>query len=163
RNGPFFERWLLRLTLGDVWAKDAANGRSHHYRRKPPAYRYNAFAVNFAAACPRNPNAVPWLKLHAPLFALAVRRTVAAAFGAVQDFTQALFLDPLDAEAFVFRASVLSRVGQHRAAVEDFSVAIKLNPDDHRPYLGRSWVYQQLGEGELALADANAAITLFPD
>ena len=52
--------------------------------------------------------------------------------GAITDYTQAIRLNPDDANAYNNRGNAKDHLGQHFAAIADYDIAIRLNPDDAR-------------------------------
>jgi tetratricopeptide (TPR) repeat protein len=57
--------------------------------------------------------------------------------GAIEDFTEAINLDPQFAEAYDRRALVRERVGDYEGAVADYTEVIRLNPHYASAYLRR--------------------------
>lgn len=83
-----------------------------------------------------------------------------------QTLTQAIDMNPFDAEAYVFRGRVFQELGDQESlakALCDFEAAISLDPDDAAAHTGRGFVYLELGETVRALADFARGIALDPD
>lgn len=81
--------------------------------------------------------------------------------GAVQDFSQAIKLNPKLAEAYLGRAIAYSMQSNHQAALKDYNQAIKLNPKFAEAYLNRGDEYAQVGNRQRAIADLRQAEKLF--
>ena len=58
---------------------------------------------------------------------------------AIADYTQAIRLDPKDAEAHFGRGCSYSKKGDHDKAIADFTDAIRLNPKHADAYHNRGW------------------------
>jgi spermidine synthase len=82
---------------------------------------------------------------------------------AIEDFNQAIRLEPDDALAYNSRGFAYNQLGQYQLAVKDFNQAIRLEPDDALAYNSRGFAYNQLSQYQLALDDFNKAISLQPD
>jgi tetratricopeptide (TPR) repeat protein len=82
---------------------------------------------------------------------------------AVQDFTRAISLQPLQASYYLQRGVSLLRHGQYQQAIDDFSKVMELEPEN--PYArgrrARSLFY--LGQTQRALDDVLQAIRLNPN
>jgi len=79
---------------------------------------------------------------------------------AIQDFDQALRLDPGDAFAYNGRGSAYRKLGEYRRAIEDFDQAIRLDPGYALAYNIRGLSYESLGEYERAAGDWEQAIRI---
>ncbi|MCA8924918.1 MAG: tetratricopeptide repeat protein [Planctomycetes bacterium] len=78
-------------------------------------------------------------------------------------FSEALALNPADAEALLGRAE--ARTGpasQREAALADVQRALELAPNSSRAYVSRGILHEWLGQRELALADLDRALELDP-
>ena len=60
---------------------------------------------------------------------------------AIQDFSQAIKLDPKNAAALYSRGLTYSNDGQWDRAIQDYDEAIKLNPNDVRALSNRGNAY----------------------
>lgn len=83
--------------------------------------------------------------------------------GAIEDFTQAIALDPEDTEALFYRGKIQYRQKNWAKAEADYSEAIALEPENPEYILARGqarYVSQNL---EAALADFTVAISLDPE
>ena len=83
--------------------------------------------------------------------------------GAITDYTQAIRLNPDDADAYNNRGLAKSDLGQHFAAIADYDIAIRLNPDSAGAYDNRGLAKSDLGQHFAAIADYDIAIRLNPD
>ena len=81
---------------------------------------------------------------------------------AFQLFSQAIAIDPTDANGFAGRGDVLAALKLLDSADKDYSEAIRLDSNHSRAYCGRGIVRSDQGQDELALADFNRAIELDP-
>ncbi|MDA8000577.1 MAG: tetratricopeptide repeat protein [Alphaproteobacteria bacterium] len=77
--------------------------------------------------------------------------------------SDAIKMDPENADAFRTRGLAYERKGEYDRAIEDLNKAIELNPDHARAYKNRGNTYSDKGEYDLAIADFNKAIELNPD
>ena len=79
---------------------------------------------------------------------------------AFQMYSEAIAIDPTDANAFAGRADVLAHIKLLDSADTDYSEAIRLDSQHSRALCGRGIVRSDQGHDELALADFNRAIEL---
>ena len=82
---------------------------------------------------------------------------------AVQDYSEAIKLEPKNAEAYNNRANAYSLLGQFNHALRDYDQAIKLDPKNARIYANRGMIKLRQGKGEDAQVDFNKAVELQPD
>lgn len=82
---------------------------------------------------------------------------------AIGYINQAIKLDPDDAFAYYFRASMKDDLGDKEGAVADYDKAILLNPDYAEAYNNRGFTKEDLGNKMGALADYNKAILIRDD
>ncbi|WP_375509532.1 tetratricopeptide repeat protein [uncultured Nostoc sp.] len=80
--------------------------------------------------------------------------------GAVEDFNQAIELDPKNALAYNRRGDAYYRLGDYEQAQADSSQAILLNPQDANAYFDRGFALSELGKYKEAIADYTQAINL---
>lgn len=84
------------------------------------------------------------------------------------DFTQAIKLDPKDADFWLHRGHVRSRLvpvdfaNKLPQAIADYTQVIKLRPNASEGYTGRGRMYEESNQSEKALADLNKALQLNP-
>jgi tetratricopeptide (TPR) repeat protein len=81
---------------------------------------------------------------------------------AIQDYDQAIKLNPNDADTFFDRGSVYSDKGQYDRAIQDFDQAIKLNPNLALAFNNRGFAYNNKGQYDRAIQDFDQAIKLNP-
>jgi tetratricopeptide (TPR) repeat protein len=82
--------------------------------------------------------------------------------GAVEDFTQAIQLNPDLAEAYSLRSLVRYDLGDKKGAIEDSTQAIRIAPDNAKAYLIRGRVRDDLGDKQGARNDYYVANSLVP-
>ena len=81
---------------------------------------------------------------------------------AIADFTEAIRLDPKDADSHTDRATVYAEIGNHDKAIAGLTEAIRLDPKLVRAYAYRGSVWDMKGENDKAAADFTEAIRLDP-
>jgi tetratricopeptide (TPR) repeat protein len=81
---------------------------------------------------------------------------------AVRDYTEALALEPLDAEVFKARGTTWTALGQYEIAIKDFDRAIELEAGKGMAFSNRCFAKAVLGRLDAALKDCNEAIRLYP-
>src|SRR5580693_6159990 len=72
---------------------------------------------------------------------------------AIEDFDEAIRLNPNFAEAYVKRSIAHALKGQFDRAIEDFDQAIRLNPNNVAAFLDRGNEYRAQGDFDRAIAD----------
>jgi tetratricopeptide (TPR) repeat protein len=85
---------------------------------------------------------------------------------AIEDFDQAIRLNPNDAAAFDARGIAYARRDQYDRAIEDFDQAIRLNPNDAVAFVNRGNVYAHAFISpfyDRAIEDYDQAIRLDPN
>jgi tetratricopeptide (TPR) repeat protein len=83
--------------------------------------------------------------------------------GAIESYTQAIRLNPVDDTAYLYRGLVYAATGNDDAAIADYSSAIKLNPRRPSAYFTRADIYGRKGESGKAIADYTQVIALNPN
>ena len=81
---------------------------------------------------------------------------------AMEDFDQAVRLEPDVANRYGNRAKASMRLGNSAQAIADYSEAIRLDPKGGDWYWARAHAWSQLGNDEQALRDYDALIELEP-
>jgi tetratricopeptide (TPR) repeat protein len=81
----------------------------------------------------------------------------------IEDFTQAIRLDPNSAQAYRERGVAYSDRGDQNHAIMDLDQAIRLSPNYILAYNNRGNIYRRRGEYDRAIADYNYAIRLDPN
>jgi tetratricopeptide (TPR) repeat protein len=82
---------------------------------------------------------------------------------AIQDYDQAIKLNPNDATAFYYRGIANGKRGDPDRAIQDFGQAIKLNPNHVGAWYSRGLTYSNKGLWDRAIQDFDLAITLNPN
>jgi tetratricopeptide (TPR) repeat protein len=82
---------------------------------------------------------------------------------AMQDYNEAINLDPKNAGAYVNRASELARQGDFEAAMKDYAKAIALNPRQWHAYFNRAAELRDSGKLRDAVDDLNEVVKLNPE
>jgi Tfp pilus assembly protein PilF len=81
---------------------------------------------------------------------------------AIDDYSQAIKLDPEDAGAFNNRGSAYHNLKQDERAIEDYDQAIELDPQYAVAFNNRGYAYHDLKQDERAIEDYDQAIELDP-
>ena len=76
---------------------------------------------------------------------------------AIEDYDEAIRLDPQEANTYYNRGIAYGNLGQHERAIEDFDEAISLDPQFALAYHGRGVMYEGLGQQKLADRDFGKA------
>jgi tetratricopeptide (TPR) repeat protein len=82
---------------------------------------------------------------------------------AINSFTQAIKLEPEQAEAYLDRGVAYSNKNQYGLAIQDFAEALKINPSFAEAYINRGKVYDYEGQYDRAIEDYNQALKIHPD
>jgi len=82
---------------------------------------------------------------------------------ALQEFDQALKIDPSNFRAFYWRGRVYLKMGYYDKATADFKMVVKLKPHYVRSYHNLGWLYYQKGKYEESIQYLNKAIELEPN
>lgn len=81
---------------------------------------------------------------------------------AIQDYSEALRLNPKYALAFYNRGVAYGNLKKLRRAIQDYDAAIRLNPRYANAYYNRGNIYRDLKQYRRAIQDYNQAIRLNP-
>jgi len=81
---------------------------------------------------------------------------------AINNFDEAIRLDPEYAIAYGNRGIAYSKLGEYSKAIEDYNQAIKLYPNYSKAYFNRGFTFSKLGNQQKALADYTMAIQYNP-
>ena len=81
---------------------------------------------------------------------------------AIQDFGEAILLNPQHHEAYYYRGSAYHSLGQYEQAIQDFGEAIRLDSQYSLAYGGRGLAYLSLGQYEHAAQEFDELIRLDP-
>ncbi|WP_410172242.1 tetratricopeptide repeat protein, partial [Dolichospermum planctonicum] len=82
---------------------------------------------------------------------------------AIDDYTQAININPNDADAYNNRGLVRSELGNKQGAIDDYTQAIKINPNYSYAYNNRGIVRSELGNKPGAIDDYTQAIKINPN
>ncbi|MGD0904757.1 MAG: tetratricopeptide repeat protein [Terracidiphilus sp.] len=80
---------------------------------------------------------------------------------AIQDYDQALRLNPSDAKAFSNRGLSYAHKGDYDRAIQDYDQALRLNPSDVVAFVGRGNAYKHKGDNDRAIQDYSEAVRLY--
>ncbi|MFN5955373.1 MAG: tetratricopeptide repeat protein [Dolichospermum sp.] len=83
--------------------------------------------------------------------------------GAIDDYNQAIKINPNLALAYYNRGIVRYELGDKPGAIDDFNLAIKFNPNFALAYIGRGVVRNDLGDKPGAIDDYTQAIKINPN
>ena len=72
---------------------------------------------------------------------------------AIQDYDEAIRLDPQLAVVYNNRGLAYNELGQYERAIKDFGEAIRLDPKDADAYRNRGLTYEAIGKSEEAERD----------
>lgn len=81
---------------------------------------------------------------------------------ALEDYDQAVTINPLDADAFNSRGTTYTALARYGRAILDFDEAIRLNPASPLAFSNRCFARGALDQLEQALADCSEALHLKP-
>ena len=82
--------------------------------------------------------------------------------GAIQDFTQAIKINPKDADAYIKRGNARRNLKDYQGAIQDFTQAIKINPKYANAYIKRGNARSNLKDYQGAIQDYTQAIKINP-
>ncbi len=82
---------------------------------------------------------------------------------AIQDYDEAIRLDPQRIEAYNNRGRAYLNLDQAQKAIEDFDQVLRLDPQLAEAYYNRGLAHDRLGQNEKAKADFDQAIALDPE
>ncbi|MFN5065918.1 MAG: tetratricopeptide repeat protein [Aphanizomenon sp.] len=92
-----------------------------------------------------------------------VRNELGDKQGAIDDFNQAIKINPNLALAYSNRGVVRNELGDKQGAIDDYNQAIKINPNYADAYYNRGNAKSALGDKQGAIDDYNQAIKLNPN
>jgi tetratricopeptide (TPR) repeat protein len=83
--------------------------------------------------------------------------------GAIDDWTQAININPNYAGAYNNRGITRSELGDNQSAIDDFTQAININPNCADAYCNRGNAHSELGDNQSAIDDYTQAININPN
>jgi len=83
--------------------------------------------------------------------------------GAIEDYTEAIRLNPKYADAYFNRGNVYKSENNFEKAIADYSEAIRLDPKFADAYCNRGTIYGMKGDFDKASADFKAILQLSPN
>ncbi|MFN7851159.1 MAG: tetratricopeptide repeat protein [Dolichospermum sp.] len=83
--------------------------------------------------------------------------------GAIDDYNQAIKINPNNAQAYNNRGIVRYELGDKPGAIDDYNLAIKINPNNANAYNNRGLARAELGDKQGAIDDYNQAIKINPN
>ncbi|WP_157750079.1 tetratricopeptide repeat protein, partial [Dolichospermum compactum] len=81
--------------------------------------------------------------------------------GAIDDYTQAINIDPNYVNAYYNRGVIRSELGDKQGAIDDYTQAIKINPNYVDAYYDRGLIRYQLGDKQRAIKDFQTAANIY--
>ena len=82
---------------------------------------------------------------------------------AEEELSQAIEIDPENAEAYFWRARTFIRMGQYNDAIGDLREVVDLNPRYSPAYDNLGWLFMRRNEYDESLSHLNKSIELKPD
>ncbi len=83
--------------------------------------------------------------------------------GAIEDYNQAIKLNPTDADSYNSRGVAKSNLGEYIGAIQDFEKAMQLNPNDKEAYNNKALVRsRQISSYKRTIENLNKTIELNP-
>jgi len=92
-----------------------------------------------------------------------VRNELGDKQGAIDDYNQAIKINPNYANAYYNRGNVRDDLGDKQGAIDDYNLAIKINPNYALAYNNRGNARADLGDKPRAIDDFNQAIKFNPN
>lgn len=82
--------------------------------------------------------------------------------GAITNYSQALQINPKNAQIYFKRAEIHHHLGNFQNAINDYSQAIYINPKDAYSYNNRGIIYEKFGYIDYAINDYEKALKINP-
>lgn len=82
--------------------------------------------------------------------------------GAINNYSQALQINPKNAQIYFKRAEIHHHLGNFQNAINDYSQAIYINPKDAYSYNNRGIIYEKFGYIDYAINDYKKALKINP-
>ncbi|AFW95420.1 TPR repeat-containing protein [Anabaena sp. 90] len=83
--------------------------------------------------------------------------------GAIDDWTQAININPNYAKAYFNRGLARYHLGDKQSAIDDWTQAIRINPNYADTYYSRGLAHSELGDNQSAIDDYTQAININPN
>jgi tetratricopeptide (TPR) repeat protein len=82
---------------------------------------------------------------------------------AILDYSEAIRINPRNAQAWTNRGARLQRKKEYQRAIEDHTQAIRLDQNHKDAWFNRGNVYHEMGETQRAIADYRQALRVNPN
>ena len=82
---------------------------------------------------------------------------------AIQDFNEALRLNPRNAQAWTNRGTIYGRMKEYERALTDHSKALEIDNNHKDAWYNRGFIYEMMGNKERAIADYRQALRVNPN
>lgn len=92
-----------------------------------------------------------------------IKQSINDLYGAIDDYSKAIQLNPNFADAYNNRGTANKRAGNYVAALDDYNKVIELNPNDSEAYDNRGILKKDMKDNLGAMEDYNKAIELNPN
>lgn len=140
--------------------KDYDRGATHYYEGDyDQAVRYFSLIIDGTLQMPNDCNYIAMSYQARAGCHLQLKNFTSA----IQDYKQAVKLDPTNFEIFINRGIAYTYMTEYTKAIEDFNMAIKLEPDSANAFFNRGHAYVYTGKYVKAINDYNQAIILNPE
>ncbi|MEH2413053.1 tetratricopeptide repeat protein, partial [Nostoc sp.] len=83
--------------------------------------------------------------------------------GAIDDYNQALLINPYYADAYCNRGAARYKLGDKQGAIDDYNQALRINPNHADAYSNRGSAHSDLGDNQGAIDDCNQALRINPN
>jgi len=81
---------------------------------------------------------------------------------AIRYFTEAIDLNPKDAESYYSRGTAYSHKGQYDQAISDYTKVLEINPRDAKAYFKRGIAYYKKSQYDQVISDFSKALEINP-
>ena len=155
--------WLYAPVTGGYWHDGETAGYSSLAAFNPKADHAVVVLVNTAGDfAHRLGEHISERLAGKPAISLGTANDKDAYDRAIQNYDEAIRLDPRSADAFAGRGSAYLLKGDYDSAILDYNEAIRLNPKSASAFNGRGASYFAKGDYDRAIQDYNEAIRLDP-
>lgn len=153
--------WLYVPATGSYWHNGGTGGYSSSAAFNPKTDRAVVVLVNTSGDfADRLAQHIGQRLAGKPAISLGTANDKDAYDRAIQNYDEAIRLDPRSADAFAGRGSAYLLKGDYDSAILDYNEAIRLNPKSASAFNGRGAAYFAKGDYDRALQDYNEAIRL---